>query len=477
MKRHLFLQLVFLGVLFIIIFCTSDLSLVVADENSPNHYSQQQPPGMRYSYQFDNNINFTCRSTVPIDLGIDVAPSLQMRELDLDIDANSDLHIMIRLNDSTSHCPPQNITSISDRSEPFPHPQGEFMNSLEMQTNGVNFFHSQDMMMYCPYSITTFEFQDFNTRDSGTQNPTNADLTVDTSYSTYYTINLNASFRFFNLSVPLIEANGLSKAHEYSWLLFNSTSSEWFSIPTNQTENTLSTDLSLLSASNVYQLTIVSIVPNTEEWWTTWWGITAIICSIIFVSAIGLIMSKEQYRSYLLNRYLPIQSSVHRLSMEDVLENDNRTTIINLILEHPGIHFNELLRQTGISAGTLAWHLDILETFKTIWKERVGQYLVYYPYLEKNPFSEADMKLSKSKTTLEIMHLINDNPGIYQNQIAKRMDLNHRTVKYHLNKLETTGLIELRAIQTDNRSKQGWFSKVLSIQNSDRNQNVDPTFS
>jgi len=163
--------------------------------------------------------------------------------------------------------------------------------------------------------------------------------------------------------------------------------------------------------------------------------IIMLVISAIVVLAVSVVMVKAEYREYLLTRILHIDSTPHRLSIEEVLENENRSLIINLILEEPGIHFNEILRKVGISAGNLAWHLDILESYKIIQKQRVGQYLVYYSYLEKNPFTALDPKLMKSKTTLEILQLIGDNPGMYQNQIANRLDLNHKTVKYHLEKL------------------------------------------
>ena len=152
-------------------------------------------------------------------------------------------------------------------------------------------------------------------------------------------------------------------------------------------------------------------------------------------------MTTEEYRSYLLNRFLPLNKGPHRLSMEQVLENETRGGIIDIILETPGVHFNQLLRQMSISAGTLAWHLDILETFKIIKKERVGQYLVYFSYLDANPLENMDFKLQKSQTTLEIVRLIRENPGIYQNQLAKKLKLNHKTIKYHLNKLLDIHLI------------------------------------
>ena len=152
-------------------------------------------------------------------------------------------------------------------------------------------------------------------------------------------------------------------------------------------------------------------------------------------------MTNTEYRDYLLNRIIHFNTGPHRLTIEQVLENENRDKIITLILEEPGVHFNEILREIEISAGTLVWHLDILETFKVIQKQRIGQYLVYYPYTVKNPINKLDLKLRKSRTTLEILQLINDHPGMYQNQIARRMDLNHKTVKYHIDKLIESELI------------------------------------
>lgn len=183
----------------------------------------------------------------------------------------------------------------------------------------------------------------------------------------------------------------------------------------------------------------------------------------ITILAVSVVMVKAEYREYLLSRILHIDSTPHRLSLEEVLENENRSIIINLILEEPGIHFNEILRRVGISAGNLAWHLDILESYKIIQKRRVGQYLVYYSYLEKNPLSNLDPKLMKSKTTLEILQLIGDNPGMYQNQIAKRLDLNHKTVKYHLDKL-----IEVKLIYGDmKRGRQIYYPIIIAPENNE----------
>ncbi|MHA1795969.1 MAG: winged helix-turn-helix transcriptional regulator [Promethearchaeota archaeon] len=170
-----------------------------------------------------------------------------------------------------------------------------------------------------------------------------------------------------------------------------------------------------------------------------------LIFSFLGVALIfGLLMSKQEYRAFLLNRFLPIETGPHRLTMEDVLENENRLKLIDLIIDQPGIHFSEILRQTNLAPGNLNWHLEILERYKIIKSEIVGKYVMYFPYYDQNPLSTIDLKLQKSKTTMEILEIIQTFPGLTQNEIARRIEKNHKTVKYHLDKLIEANLIEKR---------------------------------
>jgi predicted transcriptional regulator len=170
-------------------------------------------------------------------------------------------------------------------------------------------------------------------------------------------------------------------------------------------------------------------------------ALIVIISLLAFIGLFGLAMSKEEYRSYLLNRLIPIKQGPHRLDMEDVLDNENRNKILDIIIDEPGVHYNELLRKTNIAASSLAWHLDILETYKVIHKARVGRYIVFYPYLDKNPFANFNPNIAKSQTTLDIFQIISDHNGLLQSQLARRIDLDHKTVKYHLEKLLEANLI------------------------------------
>ncbi|MHA1647994.1 MAG: winged helix-turn-helix transcriptional regulator, partial [Promethearchaeota archaeon] len=69
------------------------------------------------------------------------------------------------------------------------------------------------------------------------------------------------------------------------------------------------------------------------------------------------------------------------------------------------------------------------------------KYVMYFPYYMENPLGNIDLRLKKSKTTMEILQLIQSEPGLTQNQIAKRLEKNHKTIKYHLDKLFESELI------------------------------------
>ncbi len=198
------------------------------------------------------------------------------------------------------------------------------------------------------------------------------------------------------------------------------------------------------NGTNIYHdpsLGIAGILKILEGPSSYLWVIIISSITIFILSAFGIVMSKSEYRDYIVNRVLHINKGAHILSVEEVFDNEMRNKILDLIIDDPGIHYNELFRKSETSASNLAWHLDILETYKIIKKARVGNYLVFYPFIDKNPFAEFNHNIVKSKTTLEIFEIIGDNPGIHSSKIAHRMEIDHKTVKYHVDKLRDVELV------------------------------------
>ena len=164
------------------------------------------------------------------------------------------------------------------------------------------------------------------------------------------------------------------------------------------------------------------------------------ITAIILVS-ISTVISVKEYK----NRFTRKQffySGRSRLTLKEIFGNENRKKIIKLILESPGIHHNELLRECSIQKGQLQWHLDVLLKYNIIRKEKFGQYSVYFPLMNSIETLEVfENGLAKSETTTKVFKLIQKNPGISSSEISDNINLARNTVKYHIDKLSESNLI------------------------------------
>ena len=286
------------------------------------------------------------------------------------------------------------------------------------------------------------------------QSPQKGSFRYQYRYNCIFKIRVNSTIENLTIRYRKIQQYGINPDASYSLALYESSQHSWQIIETvdtfNETssENYLESSLVDLQPFNDYYITLYEVEMVQEDW--TWLIITG---SVIIFAIITLVVaiSKKDYFQYLRTRTVPIEKGAHRLSLDEVLENENRNKIIDLILNEPGIHFNELLRRTGLAAGNLVWHLDILLTYKVIGKKRIGNFIAYFPYYQKNPISNVDLKLQKSKLTIEILEMIEKNPGVWNNLITKEFKVDHKTIQYHLNKLIELGLIKF---EKDGRKKK-----------------------
>jgi len=277
--------------------------------------------------------------------------------------------------------------------------------------------------------------------------PEKANYQFQFGYNCIFRIKSNTSISNLTIRYSKNPLYSIDSDTIYSLAIFESSQTSWELVDTielfneSSSEKYLESTISNLQQDTNYYITLFEVGIIQPDW--TWLVIIIIVIAISIASLIVLI-SKKDYFQYLRTRTVPIEKGAHRLTLDEVLENENRNKIIDLILTEPGIHFNELLRRTGLAAGNLVWHLDILQTYKIIGKKRLGNFIAYFPYYQKNPISNVDLKLQKSKLTLEILEMIEEKPGIWNNLITKKFKVDHKTIQYHLNKLYELGLIKLK---------------------------------
>ena len=162
-----------------------------------------------------------------------------------------------------------------------------------------------------------------------------------------------------------------------------------------------------------------------------------LMLSIVFFSTeIDFVNYKNQ-----ILHYTSIYKGYHRLSKEEVFSNENRQDIIKIILNNPGIHYNLILKESGLPSGQLQWHLNILTQYGVIKREKVGRYLVFNPVINDGISDKTENIFIRSPTTMKIYNIIKKEPGICSSTIAKMLKLQRNSVKYHIDKLLTEDYI------------------------------------
>jgi len=168
--------------------------------------------------------------------------------------------------------------------------------------------------------------------------------------------------------------------------------------------------------------------------------VSILIATVILLSIFEVLTIKE-YRGYFIRKPF-FQKGKSYLTLADIFENENRLNILKEILNNPGIHQNELLRNCDLQKGQLQWHLDVLLKYHIIKKEKYGQYTIYFPITTSIESIENFKNLpAKSETTNKIFELIQKNPGISASEISQKVNLARNTVKYHIDKLSENNLI------------------------------------
>jgi predicted transcriptional regulator len=292
--------------------------------------------------------------------------------------------------------------------------------------------------------ISKSSMSDFNLQKQP-NSPSQQNYRFQYRYNNIIKFHVNRSVSNITARFELNQEYGLSKDKEYQITVYKEDYESWEPVSTerfiNDTTDTtyLEAQFTDLDETEDFYITLFEVSPITPTF--DWIWILVISGVGIGIVALFIIMSKSQYFEMLRKRIVSIDKGAHRLTMEEVLENENRNKIIECILEDPGIHYNELLRKTELSPGNLAWHLDILDTYKIIGKKRVGKYLVYFPYYQKNPISNIDLKLQKSELTLKVLEMIESNPGTYNSKISDELNVDHKTVSYHIDKLKDLDLV------------------------------------
>lgn len=142
-----------------------------------------------------------------------------------------------------------------------------------------------------------------------------------------------------------------------------------------------------------------------------------------------------------------------RLKQPDILENDVRSNIYDIIRRNPGISARSVHRESGQSWGTVVYHLRQLERHHLVTSRTLGRTRNYYESQGKYRGMEVQLACLQSERALALARAILERPGITQEQLAEATGFPQPTTSYYVRKLKQAGLVE--------EQREGRYAKYL----------------
>lgn len=131
-----------------------------------------------------------------------------------------------------------------------------------------------------------------------------------------------------------------------------------------------------------------------------------------------------------------------RLKKPDILDNDVRSHIYDIIRQNPGISARAVHRESAQSWGTVVYHLRQLERHHLVVSRALGRTRNYYENHGKYKGMEVQLACLQSDRALALARAILAQPGITQEQLAVATGFPQPTTSYYVRKLKQAGLVE-----------------------------------
>jgi DNA-binding MarR family transcriptional regulator len=130
-----------------------------------------------------------------------------------------------------------------------------------------------------------------------------------------------------------------------------------------------------------------------------------------------------------------------RLTRRDVADHPLRARIRALVESEPGLPFADAAARLGANAGTLEYHVDILERAGYVRTMKAGRNRLLFP--PGGPIDAQAFAALATEGRPQVARLVAEGPGIHAAAIARRLGLARATVHHHLDRLEHVGLVRI----------------------------------
>ncbi|MFH1404289.1 MAG: winged helix-turn-helix transcriptional regulator [Candidatus Altiarchaeota archaeon] len=129
-----------------------------------------------------------------------------------------------------------------------------------------------------------------------------------------------------------------------------------------------------------------------------------------------------------------------RSEKETVLELHARKSIYEVVRRYAGSHFREIERKSGLSTGSVSYHLTYLVKKGLITEEKDGNISRYYPKEFKSENTQL-LGLLRQERIRKILLFLISHENCNQEDIVEFIGLSASTVSWHLKKLVKNNVV------------------------------------
>lgn len=135
-----------------------------------------------------------------------------------------------------------------------------------------------------------------------------------------------------------------------------------------------------------------------------------------------------------------------RLSRDEILDNDLRSRIVEIVRDEPAIHASELARRLDVAVTTILYHGRMLAEADLVVMRRAQGEVVFLDRSAGDDAVEREaLCVLRSDAKRRVVEALLGAPGANMAEIARRVERARNTVKHHVDDLIDAGLVEDRS--------------------------------
>lgn len=139
------------------------------------------------------------------------------------------------------------------------------------------------------------------------------------------------------------------------------------------------------------------------------------------------------------------------------LVNQNRNQVFNYIMDNPGCTAPEVSRGQHLNTGTVRYHIQRLELAGKIVMKKIGKFTRLYK--NASSFNDREMVIAshlRNETSSRLLQAILEDPGLTNQRLSERFNLDKSTVYVHIQKLVND---EIVVSEADGKQKRYFVSE------------------